>query len=90
MLKIALRASNSKYVRANGQGSAGYRDIGLLTADRDEPGVDEIFDVVQNQNGEITLRTQGSEGYPGRYWCAEEGGGGEVHANRAAREDAGL
>ena len=87
-MKIALKADNGKFIRAAGQGDIG-RDIGNLFADRDEPGSDETFIVHEMEDGRIALQTLGNpeEGRPGRFFCAEGGGGGDLVANRASTDD---
>ena len=68
--KVALKAVNGKYVRANEGGNS------FLIADRDEANAHEQFDL-EDHGGRYALRT--SDGY---YWCAEGGGGGELHTKR--------
>ena len=69
---IALRASNGKYVCADGGG--GHR----LIADRDWIGAWETFKLIDLGDGNVALQANN-----GQYVCAEGGGGSSVVADRS-------
>ena len=75
LMKIALKAANGKFVTAENGGDAD----GILRANRDwpEPYAWEIFGVHFLAGGMIALQSSG-----GKFWCAEQGGGGILVCNR--------
>jgi hypothetical protein len=79
-MKIALRAANGRYVKAEGGGD----NVGIVRADGEAIGPWEIWAVHRLPGGHIAL--QSSEG---RFLSAEGGGGGEVHANRVLADAPG-
>ncbi|MDD4650794.1 MAG: metallophosphoesterase [Methanothrix sp.] len=70
---IALRASNSQYVCAEGSGG------GAVVANRNAIGSWEEFELIDLSNNNVALQACN-----GQYLCAEGGGGGAVVANRNA------
>lgn len=70
---FTLRASNGQYVCAE----MGGDDIGTVNANRDRVGPWESFTMLPQPDGRVAIRTVN-----GRFFCAEGGGGGDLHANR--------
>ena len=68
--RLALQASNGKYVSATGPD-------GTLLANRDCIGPTETFLIVRGREGRIALKASN-----GKFVCAEDGGDRELIANR--------